>query len=378
MATCAQNLARAQGSQVPIWSTSEIPPWSTATRPLSDIRELTEPSLVDWRGQDQCQATKRVEKKPSLARKASTKAKAARSEDLSEKPQTSDVTKGRRSPSPFNASASQEDQSSIYSVPGGTVPLRSSSQLARKKSTSRGKIPPVLSVPSPQVADPLIPEGRHSQSPVRNVASGKDLKPSEVIRRLPFRTLNRLSQPNDILDCPYHRHHRISLDLQLAASLFVGGGDIEGSIRVIVDEAERIRHRKTLAFSRISVDLLGVEEASGGRRSIFFNLTTELIDAEHPPPRNMVGSEKKISPVDPFWYLLPSVSNLPFLLNLPLDVGPPPFNAKNAKIRYIVCVTMLIRDTGRQYLVRTSQSVSVLSVYDRKHLQLPIGIVSID
>jgi len=148
--------------------------------------------------------------------------------------------------------------------------------------------------------------------------------------------------------------------------LFIGGGSIEGTARITVDEAERIRHRRSLAINRVSVDLLGVEEMTGAKRSIFLNLATEMIDADNPPPHNMVESLKQISPIDPFWYLAPSVSSLPFVLSLPLDVGPPRFQSKHARIRYVLCITLLIRDSGRTYLVRASQDVFVLSVYDRK------------
>jgi len=53
-----------------------------------------------------------------------------------------------------------------------------------------------------------------------------------------------------------------------------------------------------------------------------------------------------------------------FFEGLPLDVGPPPFQSKTAKIRYVLCVTLLVREQARQYVVRTSEDVTVLSVYD--------------
>lgn len=90
------------------------------------------------------------------------------------------------------------------------------------------------------------------------------------------------------------------------------------------------------------------------------------MDSDNPPPHGMVESLKQISPIDPFWLLAPSASHLPFLISLPLDVGPPPFQSKTARIRYVLCATALIRDQGKQYLVRSSQEVSVLSVYDRE------------
>ncbi|KAJ9637312.1 hypothetical protein H2199_007599 [Coniosporium tulheliwenetii] len=188
------------------------------------------------------------------------------------------------------------------------------------------------------------------------------------------------SQPTDILGFPVHRHPRISLDLQLGASLFVGGGSIEGNVRIAIDDAERVRHKRSLAIARISVDLLGVEEMSGVKRSIFLNLATELIDSENPPPHRMVESTSQISPIDPFWHLVPNSTSLPFSLSLPLDIGPPPFQSKHARIRYVLCATLLIRSQGKQYLVRTTQEVSVLSVYDPEKalMSLPSPLTASD
>lgn len=70
--------------------------------------------------------------------------------------------------------------------------------------------------------------------------------------------------------------------------------------------------------------------------------------SENPPPYNMVESQDQIS-LDPFWHLVPSVTNFPFILSLPLDVGPPPFQSKRARIRYVLCITPLIRGQGKQY-----------------------------
>ena len=65
---------------------------------------------------------------------------------------------------------------------------------------------------------------------------------------------------------------------------------------------------------------------------------------------------------------MPSVTNLAFNLSLPLNVGPPPFQSRNARIRYVLYLSLLIRDQGRQYIVRISEDVTVLSVYDRKYI----------
>ena len=187
-----------------------------------------------------------------------------------------------------------------------------------------------------------IPNRGSSNSPIKNVVARLEAFIDQS-RRVPSRTFIRTSDPNtDVLEFPTHRHPRMSAELQVGASLFVGGGSIEGHVRIVVDEFERVRHRRQLAISRVSIDLLGAEEMSGAKRAVFLNLATELIDSDHPPPHNMVESVKQISPIDPFWLLAPSSSNLPFMISLPLDVGPPPFHSKHARIRYILSATLLI------------------------------------
>jgi len=238
-----------------------------------------------------------------------------------------------------------------------------------------------LPPPPPRGLGYTMPTRGHSQSPVKDVATRLDAIYSHFMQRVPSRTFVRTVEPNfDVLDFPKHQHPRVSVELHTGAPLFVGGGSVEGHVRVLIDDLERIRHRHQLAISRVSIDLLGVEEMSGTRRNVFLNLATELIDSDNPPPHNMVESLKQISPIDPFWLLAPSVSNLSFLLSLPLDVGPPPFQSKHARIRYVLAVTVLIRDQGKHYLVRSSQEVSVLSVYDPEKalMSLPSPLMASD
>ncbi|KAF2139718.1 uncharacterized protein K452DRAFT_275197, partial [Aplosporella prunicola CBS 121167] len=361
--------------EAPPWSTSGVPPWSTATRPLSDIRELTEPSLLEITNRkplpDPSDAGHR--RKCSLSRKASLlsrKGSLTRKESLSRKTSLKcapspapeeqfDLRRGRSSP----AKSPGTDRSSIYSVPSGSVPARSSSQHAENRGISLPPRGPSWPPPPPRGLGYTIPNRGESRSPVREVAVRLDPVTSDSVRRVPSRTFTReLSM--EMLEFPSHRHPRVSAEAHLTAPLYVGGGSLEGHVRIVIDDAERTRHKRALAIARISVDLLGIEEMYNGKRDVFLNLATELIDSENPPPHNMVESAKQISALDAFWLLHPSVTLMPFCLSLPLDVGPPPFKSKLAQIRYVLCVTLLIRDKGVQYLVRSSQEVSVLSVYD--------------
>jgi hypothetical protein len=371
-------------------------------RPLSDIRELTEPSLADTVARKihpdnhtHCMS------RPDLSRKTSVASKRRPSIDVhnvenreperkksfeSKSIRSTHRARPSRTPSPPSP-GDNNSISSIYSIPPSSVPPRSSSRTrARNASKTR---PPLqqavqraplitaqntapnilLPLPSAQGGGHTIPRRGQSQSPLQHVAARLDPVSHDTNRRIPSKTFIREPLSKELLEFPSHRHPRIELGLDLSAGTFVGGGSIEGTVQIKVDDAERIRHRRTLDIARISIDLLGLEEMSGNRRCVFLNLATELIDENNPPPANMVDKQELVSFNDLFWHLMPSDTNLAFNISLPLNVGPPPFNSKNARIRYVLCVSLLIRDHGRQYIVRTSEDVTVLSVYDRRSLQ---------
>ena len=370
-------------------------------RPLSDIRELTEPSLVDTvLRQSQSGRIPRSTSRTEVSRKASTASRLRPSIDTHqgenreperkisvESSGLQNMNRGRssRTPSPPTP-ADNNSISSIYSIPPGSVPVRSSSQTrARGASQTRNPLQPtqltrrpsattylhtvpMIPLPPPKNSGNTIPSHGESRSPVRHIAARFDPVSYDSNRRVPSRTFIREPVSKELLEFPSHRHPRIELGLDLTAGIFMGGGSIEGTVQLKVDDAERIRHRRTLDIARISIDLLGLEEMSGNRRSVFLDLASELIDEHHPPPQNMVDTQEPIGSEDLFWHLMPSTTNLAFNLSLPLNVGPPPFHSKSARIRYVLCVSLLIRDHGKQYIVRTSEDVTVLSVYDRMYL----------
>ncbi|KAK8221716.1 hypothetical protein BKA81DRAFT_297173, partial [Phyllosticta paracitricarpa] len=363
-------------------------PWSTAARPLSDIREITEPSLAELTHSKPLpdtpkSATTDLRRKCSLTRKGSLlsrKGSLTRKTSLKSAPSPANSYHERRGRHSTPVRTPVSDHSSIYSIPIGSVPPRSSS---RKRGRRAVSLPRVSSL-GPPPAPPrglgfTIPNRGQSRSPVREYASRYDPLSSDVVQTIPPRTFGRVSS-GEILEFPTHRHPRVAVELQIGAPLFVGGGSLEGNVKVTVEDVERTRHKRALYISRISIDLLGAEEMCTGKRDIFLNLATELIDPDNPPPLNMVESQKQCSPTDPFWLMKPSVTTMPFSLSMPLDVGPPPFQSKLAQIRYVLCATLLIRDKGTQYLVRTSQDVSVLSVYDPEKalMSLPSPLTASD
>ncbi|KAH9873192.1 hypothetical protein J1614_005590 [Plenodomus biglobosus] len=370
------------------------------TRPLSDIRELTEPSLADtiprrpyYENKQRNTSRTDVSRKMSVASRQRPSIDTRRGENKEPERRHSAESNGMRSfrggppsrsPSPPSP-ADNNSISSIYSIPPGSVPPRSSSrsrarcasrsrqqqqrppvQLVRPKAASTlVHTIPAIPLPPPKDSGNTIPRRGHSQSPVRHVAARLDPVSHDTHRRIPSRTFIREPLSKELLEFPSHRHPRIELGLDLSAGIFVGGGSIEGTVQINIDDAERIRHRRTLDIARISIDLLGLEEMSGNRRCVFLNLASELIDEKNPPPHNMVDSQEPIGSEDLFWHLMPSVTNLAFNLSLPLNIGPPPFHSRSARIRYVLCVSLLIRDHGKQYIVRASEDVTVLSVYDR-------------
>jgi len=168
-----------------------LPPWATKTRPLSDIRELTEPSLVEVAPRKL--PPENTACKPSLSRNRSVASNRRPSVDshLAEnrgpgKKDTENRISGSRgrdcdsvTPSPAN-----NTYSSIYSIPRSNVPQCSSSHPGAQ-SASRPRVPPpvppppppLASIPIPTIPPPpphglgnTIPRRGQSLSPLRQVA----------------------------------------------------------------------------------------------------------------------------------------------------------------------------------------------------------------
>ncbi|KAI5200717.1 hypothetical protein E4T39_05568 [Aureobasidium subglaciale] len=342
--------------------------WPPGMRPLSDIRELTEPSLVDALEK---RSTTSVHRQPSITRQSSLRRGPSMKRTGSVRilePAGSSSSSYREdlitTESTINTPESLREGSSLYSIPISSIPARQSSNIRDRPRHQRNLTSRSSPTPLQHNVSRTIPNRGQSHSPVKQTGARLDAVGSDTSRRVPSGTFLRNPVPRDILEFPTHRHPRIGVDLQIAAPLFVGGGTVEGFVRVIVDEAVKSRNKKSLTLGRIAVDLVGTEETSSNRKAIFLSLGTELIDSTHPPPRNMIEPQD-FPDDDCFWSLIPSFTSLPFVISLPLDTGPPPFHSKHARIRFVLCATILIKDGGRQYLVRCSEDISVLPTYDR-------------
>lgn len=275
--------------------------------------------------------------------------------------------------------------SSTISLPPSSLPERKSSQglLQRRNSRTSRMARNSMDVPSLIVPPPLgsgltIRSRGHSTSPVRAAAARLDpISPN--MRKTPSRTFVRSVRPTDILEFPRIRHQRIALDMRVSTPIFMGGGTVEGQLRIMVDGGAGHGRRKAkplLSLGRISVDILGVEELSNGKkRWIFRSLANELIDQSHPPPSTMASSSVALA--DAFWELVPSAATLPFRLNLPVNMGPPPYHSKCARIRYILCTSVLVKVAGEPCQIRESQDIAILSVHDRTYMEGQLSHVQV-
>jgi hypothetical protein len=358
------------------WPQGPPNPWARL-RPLSDIREATEPSLLDiaphepfWKT-----ITANMPRNNSLKRTNSQKSQKSQPSNggptslLPRNQSQHSLQVKRLETEKVEATVSpdsQTDQSSAYSLSLENVPRRSPSSKANPGGLRERSLPQLHPLAKENIHPrSTIPHRGPADSPLRNSM----IPPRHQAHEVPFGVTKTVVRSDEleanILLNPTIKHPRLSMQLHLSATIFVGGGSIEGCLSILVDDLDRIRHKRQLTISQIRIELFGIEEISDSKRSVFLNLLTNLVDAEHPPPRNMVESTKPISHNDQSWHLTPSRTNLPFLMSLPLDVGPPPFQSRHARIKYLLAGTVVVRDQGKPFLIRVSEPIAVISVLDR-------------
>lgn len=371
----------------------------TGMRPLSDIREITEPSLIDMVNY----AKRQAEQAPAVThqRKTSRSNSVKRGDSLHRNRSVRSVEPTSRKgqirtiateDGSLSYSSSPPEASSCYAIPHSSVPRRSSSQAhASRTNLAHSRKPSVRSIRTDGIhahhsghpvshSKFVVTNHGPSRSPVKDASRRLNPVSSDVARKMPSKTFIRSPVPTDILEFPVYRHPRVKLELFTSAPLFVGGGSVEGHIKITIDDNEWMKHRRSLGMAAITVDLVGFEEVADHRRATFLALGTDLLDANHPPPATMVEPNNPLSPNQRFWTLKPSISALPFMLSLPLDTGPPPFQSKKANIRFLLCATATVRDAGKHYRVRVSHDINVVPTYDpeRALASLPSPLVACD
>ena len=260
---------------------------------------------------------------------------------------------------------------SALSLPLTDVPLRRSSAsfLGGHSATGSQSVSisdfPSWKLPGPAQAGQIVPSRGRADSPVK-AASRKDAITTELLRHSASRTFIRTSAPLDVIENGSLRHPRLDMTVRLPSPLFVGGGTIEGQINLKVDaNAANKSKLKQMHISNLSVDIIGVEEVTDGRRWIFLSLATELFDQAHPPPPSLVSSQDSASSSEQLWPLKSgSAASVPFCINLPLNIGPPPYLSRQAAIRYLFCPTAIIKVGNKQCIIRQTWNIQMLTVHD--------------
>ena len=110
---------------------------------------------------------------------------------------------------------------------------------------------------------------------------------------------------------------------------------------------------------------MGIEQCKS-KQEIFQALTCDLIDGPHPPPTTMAPGAS--TSIESTWDVVASESVLPFRLDLPVDMGPPPYESKKVGISYWLSTLAEFKIAGKQHFVRESQEIMVLTVHDRKSI----------
>lgn len=270
----------------------------------------------------------------------------------------------RQAPSALGSRAT-----SAISLPHHAVPARKSSMSIFSRSlggagqTSMHEMP-TWRIPELDGTSTVVPTRGRAESPVRQ-SLGRAAQSSEMLRTSLARTFIRTSPPHEVLDKGSSRHPRIDMSVSLPSPLFVGGGTVEGKLTVQVDGGvARKPKMKPIYISRACVDIIGVEEVSDGRRWVFLSLATELIDKSNPPPHGLVASQHPQPGPDLWWELKSATSVLPFCVNLPLKLGPPPYSSRQAAIRYLLCPSLVVKIGDKRTVIRQTWNVQMLTVHD--------------
>ena len=276
---------------------------------------------------------------------------------------------------------------SAMSLPLDQVPERRSSAsiLSGRNGPSRASSVqdldfPSWRVPPPSAVGQMIPSRGRADSPVRKSVQRNAIS-SDSLRRSPSKTFIRTAPPLDILETSTTRHGRIDMSILLQAPVFVGGGTIEGSIKLAIDGGISAKTaEKPMFVSRLSIDIIGVEQVKGGGSSIFLALAQDLFDEDYPPPASMVTSQIPIAGGELFWPIKPASASVPFKINLPLNVGPPPYVSGKAGIRYFLCPSLLLKSGGKQSTLRQKHEVHIFTVHDPEKAlaSLPNPLIAMD
>ena len=235
-----------------------------------------------------------------------------------------------------------------------SIPERRSS---RQLNTAASTVPTATRPPRSQSVGTDVPPKGESTSPLRR---------PHAVRKAPSRTFVPTTWPTDLLVAPILTHARVCLAIRLSSPIFMGGATVEGVVCIQIDGGNPEKKRKlkqALSLRTLSVTLVGIERCKA-RQEMFRVLQTDLIDQEHPPPATMALDTS----LDGCWDVAPSESHLPFCLDLPVAMGPPPYKSKKVGISYWLSALLEFTIASKKHLVRQSREVTILTVHDRKCL----------
>lgn len=78
----------------------------------------------------------------------------------------------------------------------------------------------------------------------------------------------------------------------------------------------------------------------------------------------MVQTQQPLNGAELFWQAESGEADIPFCVNLPLNVGPPPYLSKQACIRYILCSTLVIKIGDQRSVISQTWNIQLLTVFD--------------
>ncbi|KAG8534048.1 uncharacterized protein KY384_000891 [Bacidia gigantensis] len=221
--------------------------------------------------------------------------------------------------------------------PLGKIPERRSSRFFTSQTGTISRVSPSSNIkgsstPYPLKASEVVEVRGTSASPIRRPSIG----------RARSRTFVPVVPPDDILGIPVLKHRRIQVVFRLSAPLFIGGATVEGEVHLKIDPGSSKARRKTLpviSIHRVSINVLGVEYCKG-RQEIFRALTSTVVHPQDDPiTKDTVRS---------------------FSIDLPMEMGPAPYETKRAGIRETKEILVLtVQDPAETALMNLSNPVVV-------------------
>ncbi len=249
-------------------------------------------------------------------------------------------------------------------VPSSVVPERTSSKLRRKEGSAATSLPTETEFPLPPPPPPHGTPKRGSFIRSRGRSSSPLRRQNSYVTKAPLKTFVPEVLPTELLYEPLVTHSRILMDIRLCSPIFMGGATVEGEVHLVLDGGllkHKQKSQRPVSVSKICVTVVGIERCRN-KQAIFRALKVDLLNEIHPLPLNMIPQRVG----DGSWTVQPSSSIVPFRLDLPVTMGPPPYRSKKVGIDYLVSITIEAGIGKKKFHVRQSKEIVILTVHDRK------------